>query len=522
MSRTYRIAIIIVSLAVVSAAMGLGYWWGHSRVATASAPATAGPSEEQKVLYWYDPMVPDQHFDKPGKSPFMDMQLVPKYAGGSSEEGIAIAPGVRQNLGMRTVVVERGRLAATIRVPGTIGWDLRQEHVVSARIDAIVERLYVKAPFESVRAGQPLASILAPAWSTALAESQSLGRAQSASAKELQSASQQRLHALGIPAGAARDGRIALTSPIAGVVSEIAAREGQAAPAGTLLFRINGTATVWLEAAIPQAGIAAIVAGTPVEASVDALPGKLFHGRVETLLPQVDAGNRTQPARIVLQNPDGALTPGMFAQIALKPNEGEERPLVPSDALIGSGAQTRVIVLGEDDSFRPVRVRSGRSGNGMTEILSGLQGGERIVASGQFLIDSEANLSGALERLGSSDDAPPATEKEEATSHESHDAMADMAGTQAPAVQGKATAPAPAPAPRSATRPEQPPAAASPAPRRCPVLYWYDPMVPEQRFDKPGKSPFMDMQLVPKFAADADPGCTIRDVPDAASVDPQP
>lgn len=530
MNRTYRILIIIVSLAVLSAAVGLGFWWGQSRVAASSAPAAAGASKEQKVLYWYDPMVPDQHFDKPGKSPFMDMQLVPKLApdsdpGSAGERGaagIAIAPGVRQNLGMRTVTVERGRLAATIRVPGTIGWDLRQEHVVSARVDAIVDRQYVKAPFEPVRAGQPLASIIAPAWSTALAESRSLGRAQSVSARELQSASQERLRALGIPAGAGRGGRITLTSPVAGVVSEIAAREGQAAPAGMLLFRINGTATVWLEAAIPQAGIAAIAAGTPVEASVDALPGKLFHGRVETLLPQVDAGNRTQPARIVLQNPDGALTPGMFAQIALKPDQGEERPLVPSDALIGSGAQARVIVLGEDDSFRPVRVRTGRSGNGMTEILSGLQGGERIVASGQFLIDSEANLSGALERLGASDDAPPVTEEEEAMSHESHDAMADMAGTPAPAVKGKVTAPAPTQAPRPAIRPEQPSAPASPAPRHCPVLYWYDPMVPEQRFDKPGKSPFMDMQLVPKFAPDADPGCTIRDVPGAAAAEPQP
>ncbi|KAF1722821.1 efflux RND transporter periplasmic adaptor subunit [Pseudoxanthomonas wuyuanensis] len=480
--------------------------------------------EERKVLYWYDPMVPDQRFDKPGKSPFMDMQLVPKYAsdsdpGDAGEVGIAIDPGLRQNLGVRTVVVERGRLASTLRVPGTIGWDLRQEHVVSARLDAIVDRLHVKAPFEPVRAGQPLATILAPAWSSALAESRSLGRAQSASARELQAASQQRLRALGVPAGATGNGRITLTSPIAGVVSEIGARQGQAAPAGMTLFRINGTATVWLEAAIPQAAVSTVAAGTPVEAMVDARPGQLFRGHVETLLPQVDAGNRTQPARIVLENPDGALAPGMFAQVALTPREGDEWPLVPSDALIGGGAQARVIVLGEDDRFRPVQVKTGRSGNGMTEVIAGLQGGERIVASGQFLIDSEANLSGALQRMDSGAAALPAAAAEDG-SHGAHDSRgsddADADGRPAATKsETPALPPAPEPAPASDQR------SAPPAARRCPVLYWYDPMVPEQRFEQPGKSPFMDMQLVPKFAADADPGCTIRDV-SAAAAEQQP
>jgi Cu(I)/Ag(I) efflux system membrane fusion protein len=207
---------------------------------------------------------------------------------------------------------------------------------------------------------------------------------------------------LGLPAGvgAGRGGSVTLTSPVSGVVSEIGVREGQSAPMGALMFRVNGTATVWLEAAIPQAGIAGITAGTPVEASVDAIPGQVFRGRVEMLLPQVDMGSRTLRVRIVLDNPDGELAPGMFAQVTLKPVDGTEYPLVPSDALIGFGAQARVIVLGDHDKFRPVAVQAGRSSGGMTEVLAGLEGGERVVASGEFLIDSEANLSGALERLG--------------------------------------------------------------------------------------------------------------------------
>ena len=510
MTTTQRNATIIAACLALLAALGIGYWWGRSGDES-SATTTAASSAERKVLYWYDPMAPGQHFDKPGKSPFMDMQLVPKYADEATADGVAVAPGVRQNLGIRTVVVKRGRLTAAVRVPGTIGWNLRQERIVSARVDAIVERLHVRAPFEPVRAGQPLASIIAPSWNTAIAEARALGGARSAAARGLQSAAHERLRALGLPSGssAGPSGRITLTSPITGVVSEIGVREGQSAPMGTLLFRVNGTRTVWLEASIPQAGIAGITSDTPVEAAVDAWPGETFHGRVETLLPQVDMSSRTQRARIMLDNPDGLLAPGMFAQVTLQLTAGIERPLVPTNALIGVAEQARVIVQGADGAFHPVRVQTGRSGGGMTEILAGLKGGEKVVASGQFLIDSEANLSGALERLNAG-----AGDEEANMPSDVMPSTPDMAMPAPPQV-------APAPPTPSETlskkkaRPAvaKPAVTASPKARQCPVAYWYDPMVPDKRFDQPGKSPFMDMQLVPKFAPEANPDCTIRDVP---------
>lgn len=407
--RMTRFWIVSASLVLLFAAIGAGYWWGQSRSGVSGQPgaATGASNTARKILYWYDPMVPQERYDGPGKSS-MNMPLRPKYADETGPRGATIAPGLRQSLGIRTVVAKRGNLVRTIRVPGTIDWDLRQERVVSARVDSIVDRLYVRAPYEPVRAGQPLARVLAPQWNTALAEARALRQAGSASARALQSASQERLRVLGLPAGAGagRGGSIAITAPVTGIVSEIGVREGQFAAAGTLLFRVNGTSTVWLEAAIPQAGIAGIAAGTPAEASVDAFPGRLFRGRVETLLPLVDTGSRTQRARIVLDNTGALLAPGMFAQVTLRPAAGAEYPLLPSDALIGSGAQARVIVMGDDDTFRPVAVQPGRSSGGMTEILSGLQGGERVVASGQFLIDSEASLSGALGRLGAAAPGP--------------------------------------------------------------------------------------------------------------------
>lgn len=402
-----RIHLAAAAAGLLVIGIAAGNWWaGRSSPATGTAPpGSATPAKvDPEILYWYDPMVPDQHFDKPGKSPFMEMQLVPRYADTGTGTGVEIDSGTRQNLGIRTVEAERGSLAGAISVPGTIQWDLRLEHVVSARVDSIVDRLFVKAPFEPVRAGQPLASVLAPAWGTALAEAGALERADSAAARQLQSAARERLGALGLPPGATiRNGRIVLTSPVNGVVTEIGAREGMAAGAGSLLFRVNGTGTVWLEADIPQAGAAAIASGTPVKARVSALPGRVFEGRVETLLAQLDPGSRTQQARVVLENEDGLLAPGMFAQIALTPIDGTEHVLVPADAVIGSGAQARVIVMDEGGGFRPVAVRLGQSSAGKTEVLAGLEAGARVVASGQFLIDSEASLTGALERLG---DAP--------------------------------------------------------------------------------------------------------------------
>ena len=401
MNHMHRGVIVASAVGLLLLGVGSGYWWAKRPDAKVNAATTSSPSPEQKVLYWYDPMLPGQHFPKPGKSS-MGMDMVPEYTDGGSGAGIRIDPGVQQSVGIRTAIVEAGSLSSEMRVPATLTWDLREESVVSARVDGIVSRLDIKAPYESVRRGQPLATVLAPMWSSAIAESTAFSHATSADARSLQSASRQRLHVLGLSGSSAGgDGGVVLRSPSDGVVSEVLVREGQTTMAGTPMFRINGTRTLWLEAAIPQAGTAGIRPGTTVTATVSAVPGRTFEGEVETLLPQIDAATRTQRARIVLHNEDGLLVPGMFAELLLHSEGGDTVPLIPSEALIATGSDSRVIVVGADGRFQPVRVLTGRSSGGRVEILSGLKGGERVVTSGQFLIDSEASLSGALERLDS-------------------------------------------------------------------------------------------------------------------------
>lgn len=392
----------LIVAAAIAVALGIGYRLGRAGQDASTTPAQAG-SDEREILYWYDPMVPDQRFDRPGKSPFMDMMLVPRYADEVAAAGVRIDPGLRQNLGLRTVTVEAGSLAALIRVPGTLTWDLREEHRLGARVEAIVERLHVRTPYQPVQAGQPLATLLAPALSSALAEYRALATAESATAARLRDAARSRLRVLGLTDADLRgtDGapRVVLRAPGAGVVSAIEVREGQSVMAGEPMFRLNGDASLWLELALPQAEAGAVSVGDAVQLSVTAFPGERFAGEIQALLPELDPRTRTRTARVVLANPGGRLAVGMYVEAELRPAAGPPRPLVPGEALIQDGRGARVIVAGED-GFRPVAVRIGRRAGGLIEVLEGLDGGEKVVVSGQFLIDSEASLAGALQRLG--------------------------------------------------------------------------------------------------------------------------
>ncbi|MGB3463495.1 MAG: efflux RND transporter periplasmic adaptor subunit [Rhodanobacter sp.] len=387
----------------------IGYFGGRHQAPSSQSqvgtPAAASEAGGKKILYWYDTMVPQQHFDKPGLSP-MGMQMVPKYADEeTAKDVVRIDPTTVQNLGVRTAPVERRVLASALRVPGTITWDLRRAITISARTDAVVSKLDVRAPYTVVKAGEPLAELLAPQWSSALAEYAALQHVQSAEAKGLRAASRERLQVLGLTPAEIQSSRrgtgaaITLHAPQAGVVTTLDVREGQRVTAGQTLLTVNGLSTVWIEAALPQAAAGTVRRGTPVVVTVDALPGRSFPGTVETLLPDVDAMTRTQRARVVLDNADGALSPGMFATVQLNPTPDAAVPVVPDDALIATGTHTRVILAEGGGHFRAVSVRIGRAAGGYTEILDGLSGGEKVVVSGQFLIDSEASLSGALERL---------------------------------------------------------------------------------------------------------------------------
>jgi Cu(I)/Ag(I) efflux system membrane fusion protein len=174
---------------------------------------------------------------------------------------------------------------------------------------------------------------------------------------------------------------------------------------GTALATINGLSPVWLIASLPQADAGLARPGARVSATLPAYPGQSFSGRIESVLPAANAATRTIEVRIALANPEGRLRPGMTAEARLE-ERGESALVIPAEAVIRTGTRSIVIVVQEDGSYAPVEVMLGRSQGDAIAIASGLAEGQRVVASGQFLIDSEANLSGAVARLNASRGSP--------------------------------------------------------------------------------------------------------------------
>jgi Cu(I)/Ag(I) efflux system membrane fusion protein len=398
------------------AAIGWGaYRWGmKDGMGMAAAPTAESAPKERKVLYWHDPMVPGSRFDKPGKSPFMDMQLVPVYAdeAPSDSGAVQISPRVEQNLGIRTVAATKAALRRSLSVAGSIAYDERELALVQARANGFLERLYVRAPLDRVTKGEPLAELLVPDWVAAQEEFLAVDRMSEAGLETLREGARQRMRLAGMSedqiALVARTrqvhARMTLVAPLSGAVTELSAREGMTVMAGAPLFRINGLGTVWVNAEVPEGAAASVRPGTPVSARSAAFPGKAFEGKVGALLPQVSAATRTITARIEIANPRGELTPGMFVTVDLEPAARADVVQVPSEAVIRTGKRTVVIVADTADggrtAFRPVEVETGAEAGGMTEIRRGLEAGSKVVASGQFLIDSEANLKAATERMG--------------------------------------------------------------------------------------------------------------------------
>ena len=411
MTRTslYRKMLAVVA---VAALVWLGYWAGTLRTPAphdaASSAATNGqpidPKTGRPVLYWHDPMVPGQKFDKPGKSPFMDMQLVPVYADeASASGGVRIDPTLVHNLGIRYATVRRAAADPVLDLVGTTQYNERLAEVVQSRAVGYVERLHTRAPLQRVRRGEAIATIFVPEWLAAQEEYLVLARGND---NTLVSAARDRMRALSIPdemvARMQRSGKaqrtFTLTSPVTGVLTELGVREGAMVSPGATIARVNGLERLWLIAEVPERQAQQVRVGQAVEASVPAQPTRSYQGKILEVLPGVNPATRTVQARIELDNREAGLTPGQLVQVRIKGQGGQMALLVPTEAVIASG-KSNVVLVAEQSGIRPVDVTVGRELGDATEILSGLAEGQKVVASGQFLIDSEARLKGVLPRM---------------------------------------------------------------------------------------------------------------------------
>ncbi|MBG6075035.1 efflux RND transporter periplasmic adaptor subunit [Polaromonas sp. CG_9.11] len=394
------------------------------------------PVAGKKILYYHDPMVPGNKFDNPAKSPFMDMMLVPVYAGSDGDQGkVTVSARVQQNLGVRTAQVTEGTLSPRVSAVGSIAFNERDQAIVQARATGYVERLHVRATLDRVSRGQPLADLYVPDWVAAQEEFLSVRRMQGTDLAAVVDGARQRMRQAGMNDAQIRgvetsgkiQARITVVAPIAGVLVELMAREGMTVMPGATLFRINGLSTVWANAEVPEAQAAMVRVGAKVQASSPAAPGTTFEGKVQAILPEVNAATRTLKARLELANPGGRLVPGMFVQMQFMDMRAEKALLIPTEAVIQTGKRMVVILAEDNGRFRPVDVEAGIESGGQTEIKRGLLAGQRVVVSSQFLIDSEASLKGVEARLNA---APKPAAASAAPRYES-EAKLDAIGPEA-------------------------------------------------------------------------------------------
>lgn len=387
------------------------------------APATGAaitPVEiaGRKILYWYDPMAPGARFDKPGKSPFMDMDLVPKYA---DEEPAAVgttaaaAPAVSLSAaairatGVATAPVVRGALSHEVRAVGEIAADETRLERVAARVAGRVERLWANFTGQPVGRGTPLFSLYSPdlvsterEYLLALENRRRLaGASEDAvrSASSLVEAARDRLRLWGISGdqirALERTGRpelaITFRSPISGVVLQKSVVEGQYVTEGTELYLLADLSQVWLVAAVYESEIGRVRTGQPVTATVSAYPGREFSGKVAFIEPVLDPETRTARVRAVLPNPRAELKPGMFADARLAVALGDGLS-IPKSAAIDTGVRQVVYVETSPGSFTPRQVKLGATAGDRREVLAGLREGEKVVAAANFFLDSQAQL----------------------------------------------------------------------------------------------------------------------------------
>ncbi|BDB26733.1 efflux RND transporter periplasmic adaptor subunit [Cupriavidus sp. P-10] len=378
------------------------------------------PKTGKKILYWHDPMVPGQRFDKPGKSPFMDMQLVPVYADrDGAGSGVTVDSRVAQNLGIRTAEVKAGRIGAVLEAPGNVAIDERSVQVIQARTNGFVQHVAVKATLDPVRRGQALVTVYSPDWIAAQEEYLAVSRMAADGRSDLRGAARARMLQAGMTPGQVSvvestgklQPHLGIASPVDGIVTEVAVREGMTVSPGMTLFRLADLSRIWVIAEVPEGQARAIASGQAVKVLPTGATEPLA-GNIETILPDVNPATRTIKVRIVLANKGRQLLPGMFVTARFDSGDQKEVLMIPLESVIRTGRRTIVMVDAGNAGFVATEIKTGREAAGMVEVVDGLQAGQKVVTSGQFLIDSEASLRGTAERMGATPAAAAAPEHE--------------------------------------------------------------------------------------------------------------
>jgi Cu(I)/Ag(I) efflux system membrane fusion protein len=359
-----------------------------------------------EVLYYRHPHNPEITSPSPRQDE-MGMDYVPVYASGE-DAVVRIRPEIQQNLGVRTAQAERGPLWKRIRAFGRVTYDESTLSHIHTRVDGWIEGLRIATAGDHVAKGELLFELYSPTLATAQEEFLQALRAGSA---PLIAASRQRLDALGMPSRVVAElersrrvtPRVAFAAEQDGVVAELNVREGMYVTPATIVVSLAQLDSVWVLAEVFEAQQAWVSAGQTAEIAAAAYPGRVWKGVVDFIYPEIEPQSRALPVRIRLDNADGALRPQMYADVTIYGGPTLPVVFIPREALIRSGSSSRVVIRRADGGFLPRQVVAGLESGDLVEIRTGLEEGETVVTSGQFLIDSEASLKAALDRVSAAE-----------------------------------------------------------------------------------------------------------------------
>jgi membrane fusion protein, copper/silver efflux system len=370
-----------------------------------SSPSAKNASTERKIKYYKSTMLLGEISQTPRKDS-MGMDMVPVYEGEDESKTITVDPSTVQKMGVRTAVVTKGPLRRIIRTVGVIDYNETELADVTTKFRGWIENLYVDSTGKQVQKGEPLFDIYSPDLYSAqneyvLALNQAGGSGLKASARQklkLFDISEDQIAQLEKNRQPQRTLRV--DAPIDGIVVEKMAVRGQMVEAGMKLYRLADLSIVWVQSQIYEQDLALLKLGQETEVSLSYLPDRKFSGRVTYIYPTVDEKTRTARVRMEFHNPGFFLKPGMFATVELQAELKPDALLVPDSAVLRSGEKNTTFVALDGGHFDPREVRLGpRVDNNSYEVLSGLTEGERVVTSGQFMLDSESQLREAIQKM---------------------------------------------------------------------------------------------------------------------------
>jgi Cu(I)/Ag(I) efflux system membrane fusion protein len=358
--------------------------------------------EPRRILYYRHPHNPSITSDRPMQDE-MGMDYVPIYDDGGGAT-VKISPVVEHNLGVRTARVERDKLWRHINTVGYVDFDENKISHIHMRTEGWIEKLLVKSEGERVSKGQLLFELYSPELVNAQEE---FLQALRTGNKRLVNASRERLIALGISAKQIEqltrnkkvDQYVRVYARQDGIVSKLNIREGMFVTPKMEVLTLADLSSVWLLAEVFESQADWVATGQPAEVQLSYVPGKVWEGNVEYIYPSLNQKTRTLKVRLRFDNPDEELKPNMFANVVVHGGAKPDVLVIPREALIRTGQQDRVILSVGDGRYQQRQVVAGIESGDRVEINSGLQAGDMVVTSGQFLIDSEASLKASLQRM---------------------------------------------------------------------------------------------------------------------------